>query len=194
MISAQPSITSINRGEISRGNFRSRKGLSMFEAMIAVLVFTMGMLGVYMMLIRSYEMVTLCRHRDNARAVLQSFGDQFQRLKTTDDAGNLGFIFQTAPTPTSFGLSWTDANNVTVSNLTTNTDTAGLPITLGDVASSAIPARVYRQVQPLAADGSVVANPIRTAAGYMLQGTFTVTYQIKNKPVSQSIVVARSYR
>lgn len=174
----------------------SRRGLTLVEAMIATAVFALGMLGVYMMLVKSYELVKLCRHRDNARAVLMSYADQFQRLRTTQSDGSLGFLFQTATTPTSFGLSWTDASNTTVSNLTDTSDTAGLAITLGDNASSGIPARVFRQVQPVnSADGSLVSgSPTYTAAGYILQATFTVTYTIKNRPMSQSITVARSYR
>ena len=174
----------------------SRRGLTLVEAMIATAIFALGMLGVYMMLVKSYELVKLCRHRDNARAVLMSYADQFQRLRTTQSDGSLGFLFQTATTPTSFGLSWTDASNTTVSNLTDTSDTAGLPIILGDTASSGIRARVFRQVQPVnASDGSLVSgSPTYTAAGYILQATFTVTYTIKNRPMSQSIVVARSYR
>ncbi len=163
---------------------------------MATMIFTLGMLGVYMMLVKSYEMVTLCRHRDNARAVLLSYADQFQRLKTTDASNNLLFFFRTDPSPTSFGLSWTDAANVTVSNLTDTTDRAGLPITLGDTASSGTPARVFRSVMPInMADGTTLSgSPSYTAAGYMMQGTFTVTYQVKGRTLSQSITVARSFR
>jgi len=191
MPNAQPSLPSA-----SRRGFRSRKGMTLVEAMMATMVFTLGMLGVYMMLIKSYELVTFCRHRDNARAVLLSFADQFQRLRTTDSSGTLGFLFQTATTPTSFGLSWTDSNNVTVSNYTDTSDVAGLPVMLGDTASSGIRARVFRTVQPLQmSDGSTVTgSPTYTAAGYMLQATFTVTYTVKGRPFTQSLTVARSYR
>ena len=170
--------------------------MTLVEAMMSTMIFTLGMLGVYMMLIKSYEMVALCRHRDNARAILLTYSDQFQRLKTTDSSGTLNFLFQTATTPTSFGLSWTDASNNTVSNYTNTSDTAGLPVMLGDVNSSGVPARVFRKVQPLLmTDGSVVNGaPTYTAAGYMLQGTFTVTYKIKGRDVSQSMTVARSFR
>jgi Tfp pilus assembly protein PilV len=177
-------------------SFRSRKAMTLVEAMMSTMIFTMGMLGVYMMLIKSYEMVALCRHRDNARAILLTYSDQFQRLKTTDSSGTLNFLFQTATTPTSFGLSWTDASNTTVSNFTNTSDTAGLSVMLGDVNSSGVPARVFRKVQPLQmSDGSTInGSPTYTAAGYMMQATFTVMYKIKGRDVSQSMTVARSFR
>ncbi|MEI7552129.1 MAG: prepilin-type N-terminal cleavage/methylation domain-containing protein [Verrucomicrobiota bacterium] len=186
----------LSRGRGARARWHSQQGMTLVEAMMATMVFTLGMLGVYMMLIKSYEMVALCRHRDNARAVLLSYCDQFQRLRTTDGSGTLGFMFQTASAPTSFGLSWTDAGNTTVSNYTDTSDTGGLAVTLGDSASSGIPARVFREVHPLLmTDGSIVnGSPSYTAAGYMLQATFTVTYQIKGRPLTQSLTVARSFR
>ena len=190
------SAESASRGFCGARGLRSCRGMTLVEAMMATMIFTLGMLGVYMMLVKSYEMVTLCRHRDNARAVLLSYADQFQRLKTTDASNNLLFFFRTDPSPTSFGLSWTDAANVTVSNLTDTTDRAGLPITLGDTASSGTPARVFRSVMPInMADGTTLSgSPSYTAAGYMMQGTFTVTYQVKGRTLSQSITVARSFR
>jgi len=45
------------------------------------------------------------------------------------------------------------------------------------------------------ADGTTLSgSPSYTAAGYMMQGTFTVTYQVKGRTLSQSITVARSFR
>lgn len=187
---AQPVAPRVSR-------MRSRKGLSVFEVMMAVIVFSLGMLGVYMMLVKSYELVTLCRHRDNARAVLLSYADQFQRLKTTDSSENLLFFFQTCATPTGFGLAWTDSNNNTTNVTTTTEDQAinGIKITLGDTASSSVLARVKRQVQPLnMSTGAVTGGAVYTAAGYMLQGTFTITYKVKDRNITQSLTVARSFR
>lgn len=195
MPSARPNVNGQFARERSRLGFRSRKGLTLVETMMATMVFTMGMLGVYMMLVKSYQLVTLCRHRDNARAILLSYGDKFQRLKTTDAADNLNFLFQTATTPTGFGLEWTDSNNHTVSNYTTITDTDGLEVMLGDPASSGVVAHLKRQVQPIqTSDGTPIGAPVYTAAGYMLQGTFSISYEIKGRTLTQSITVARSFR
>ena len=109
------------------GEFRARlrrrvqRGFTLVEVMIATMVFTMGILGVYAMMIKSYELVTLSRHRDNARAFLLSFSDQFLRLQTTDMVGGVPVLrplFATAGTGGD-GLSWTDtAGNVVTGNLT----------------------------------------------------------------------------
>lgn len=182
-------------GYASRLRLGSKRAMTLAEAMMATFVFTLGMLGVYMMLVKSYQMVNLARHRDNARAVLLTYADQFLRLQTTDSNGNLIFFFQNASAPTSFGLSWTDSYNNTVSNTTNTADTAGLPITLGDSNSTAIPARVFRTVLPInMSTGTTQSSPPLTAAGYMLQGTFTVTYTVNARVISQSITVARSFQ
>ena len=161
--------------------------------MIATMVFTMGILGVYMMMLKSYELVTLARHRDNARAILLAFADQFERLQTTDQQGALvvtRFLFQIATTPTGTGLSWTSANNVT-----TNGTSAGLPLMLGDSGSSQTPATVTRKVQYVdSTSGAPVAGVTATAAGWMLEATFTIQYSIKGRSQVQSLTVARSVR
>jgi Tfp pilus assembly protein PilE len=190
---SMPSTAS--RGLVGRLRFHSRRGMTLAEAMMATFVFTLGMLGVYMMLVKSYQLVNLARHRDNARAVLLTYADQFLRLQTTDSNGNLIFFFQNASAPTSFGLSWTDSNNNTVSNTTNTADTTGLPITLGDTGSTAIPANVFRTCLPInMATGTTQSAPTLAAAGYMLQGTFSITYNVNGRTISQSITVARSFQ
>jgi hypothetical protein len=162
--------------------------------MIATAVFTMGILGVYMMMLKSYELVTLARHRDNGRALLLSFADQFLRLQTTDLVAGTGVItrqlFANAPAPTGSGLSWTDsAGNVVVG---TNT---GLLVTLGESGSSQVSATVTRTVDFLdSTTGDTAAGVTTTAAGWMLQATFTIRYSIRGRPQTQSLTVARSVR
>lgn len=186
--------TALNRP----GGFRPRmrrgasRGFTLAEVMIATMVFTMGILGVYAMMIKSYELVTLARHRDNARAFLVSFSDQFLRLQTTDmiSGGSvLRPLFATNGTGGD-GLSWTD----TAGNVVTGNAQAYLSVTLGEASSSQVPARVTRQVQYIDTSGAVVGSQLTTAAGWVLQGTFTITYSIRGYPQTQSITVARSVR
>ncbi len=172
---------------------RARRAFTLVEVMIATMVFTMGILGVYAMMIKSYELVTLARHRDNGRALLLSFADQFLRLQTTDlISGSVVTrnMFVTNATPDGNGLSWTDTSG----NVGT-VDTAGLHVLLGESTSSRVPATVTRQVTNLdATTGDPVGGVTATAAGWMLQGTFTITYAINGRIQSQSITVARSVR
>jgi hypothetical protein len=162
--------------------------------MIATLVFAMGILGVYAMMIKSYELVALARHRDNGRAVLMSFADQFLRLQTTDLVPGSGVItrglFATTSTPTGVGLDWTDSTGSRVVGTST-----GLTVALGDNGSSRVPAMVTRSVTNLnVPSGNPVAGVTATAAGWMLQATFTINYSVKGRPQSQSLTVARSVR
>ena len=173
---------------------RAQRGFTLAETMIATTVFTMGILGVYAMMLKSYELVTLSRHRDNGRAILLSFADQFLRLQTTDLISGVVVtrtLFDTSvSTPTGTGMSWTDSNNTT-----TNGTGAGLNVMLGEAGSSRIPAVVKRTVTNLdSTTGAAVGGATATAAGWMLQGTFTITYRINGRPQSQSLTVARSVR
>ena len=174
---------------------RAQRGFTLVETMIATMVFTMGILGVYGMMLKSYELVTLSRHRDNGRALLLSFADQFLRLQTTDlIAGSVVtrtlFADTNVSGPTGTGLSWTDTAGNTV-----NGGSSGLPVQLGETSSSRVPAVVMRTVSNLdSATGNTVSGATATAAGWMLQATFTITYSVKGRPQTQSLTVARSVR
>jgi Tfp pilus assembly protein PilV len=160
--------------------------------MIATLVFTMGILGVYAMMIKSYELVTLSRHRDNARAFLMSFSDQFLRLQTTDLIAGVTVLrplFATNGTGGD-GLTWTNPAGVQVNGSTL----PYLTVTLGDSGSSQIPAQVSRQVTYLDSTGTPTTTQTTTAAGWLLQGTFTIQYAVNGRTQTQSITVCRSVR
>ena len=180
-------------GICARIRQRARRGFTLVEVMIATMVFTMGILGVYAMMIKSYELVTLSRHRDNGRALLLSFADQFLRLQTTDLIAGVVVtrpLFVTNTVPDAGGLNWTDT-----SGHVGTVDVQGLHVLLGESTSSQVPATVTRLVSNLdATTGAAVSGVTATAAGWMLQGTFTITYSINGRAQSQSITVARSVR
>ncbi len=180
------------RGFLSRRHLKGQRGVTLVEAMVATAVFTMGILGVYGMLIYSYNLETLARHRDNARAVLLSFADKFERLQTTDPATSAlrNFFDATPTTPNGTGLSWTD-NNGTVTAGTT----AGITVTLGSSASSQVQAVVTELVDNLDPNtGAIQAHGPGTnaAAGRIIQATFTIKYTIKGITQSQSLAVTRA--
>ena len=180
-------------GLCARLRRQAQRGFTLVEVMIATTVFTMGILGVYAMMLKSYELVTLARHRDNGRALLLSFADQFLRLQTTDQIGGAIItrnLFVANTVPDAGGLNWTDT-----SGHVATVDSQGLHVLLGDSSSSQVPATVTRVVSNIdSATGDQVAGATATAAGWMLQATFTISYTIKGRPQSQSIVVARSVR
>jgi hypothetical protein len=198
MFNLRPATMNHPTNSWARLRRRANRGMTLAETMIATLVFSMGILGVYAMMLKSYELVTLARHRDNARALLVSFGDQFLRLQTTD-AGTNGsnnprplFILTNLTGPTGTGLSWTDVNGNAGFIDTTN---GLLQVALGDSTggSSQVTAHVSRAVNYVdSTTGNVVASQPATAAGWMLQGTFTITYPIRGRIQTQSLTVARA--
>jgi Tfp pilus assembly protein PilE len=193
LVPSHPLILQRARECGSRMRRHGRGGFTLAETMIATLIFCMGILGVYAMLLKSYELVALSRHRDNSRALLVSFADEFLRLQTTDLIATRAVtrdMFAITNAPTGVGLNWTD----TTGNQVVGT-AAGLPVVLGDSGSSQVPAVVTRAVTNVnSGTGGAVPTVTATAAGWLLQATFTINYQIKGRPQSQSYIVARSVR
>ena len=192
MVSNQP------RGLNFRLRQRSRRAFTLVEVMIATAVFTMGILGVYAMMIKSYEMVTMARHRDNGRAVLLSYVDQFLRLSVNDSGVTRGiFVPHSA---TGLGLTWTDSSGGFTDGNAYDVP-EGMPVWLGDSGNSLIGSRVQAHVSRTLllldpATGLTTSNtlPTLTAAGYLMQATFTISYPIAGRTQAQSITVVRSGR
>jgi len=187
-----------------------RRGFTLVEVMMAATIFAGAAIGIYAMLVKSYQVMALGRCRDQARAVLRTYADQFQRLQTTRKikanqvevpgsspviyvpAGtySLWLFVPTGGSPSGRGLVWGSLNDVDTS--TNVSATAYLPITLGP-PESATPARVTRDVSYLnSSTGSRITTQVIDAAGFMITGTFTVTYSLIGKSYSESITVVRA--
>lgn len=178
---------------------RSQRAFTLFEVMIATIVFTMGILGVYAMMIKSYEMVTISRHRDNGRAVLLTYVDQFLRLQIADGGVRRGIFVPHAAT--GMGLTWQDGHGSPPVDGNLYDAYPYMPVMLGDsgnsLLGSQVQAHVYREVTLIDAttgDSMPGTDPALTAAGYLLQGKFTIFYDISGRQQSQSITVLRSAR
>jgi prepilin-type N-terminal cleavage/methylation domain-containing protein len=188
--------------------FRARlipvQGFTLMEVIVAMGVFLMVTLGIYTMLFQSYEMVRSVRYHDAARAVLESFGDQFLRLQTTYmDNGVVTIcpLFQVrAADDLGTGLKWHDlAKQVGEQDI--DGTAGGLTVTLGKLGGSAltsaspIMATVTESVTDLSdTTGTPRTTSIYTAAGRMLQGTFTISYTLGNRVQTLTLTVARSVR
>jgi Tfp pilus assembly protein PilV len=170
---------------------------TLVEAMVSTVIFTMCMLGVYTIEMRSYNISSLTRYRDNARAILQSYADQFERLQTTDSNGFTVWLFnKTNGDYTGEGLLWDDNTGTPqLSDESTSaaaaTDAAGLNITLGN-NSSGIPATVTRLVESIDPSTGASTTGSYTAAGYLLRGTFSITFVVAGSSYSQSLTVLRA--
>jgi prepilin-type N-terminal cleavage/methylation domain-containing protein len=203
-------------GVSPRSAFRhshSHGGFTLVEVMMAAVVFVMGAVGLYDILLKSYQLTALARYRDDARAVLRTFADQFERLGTSDDTTNYRRELFVTSGETGRGLKYWDATQGTVyglSNEASNAspfanDAAYLEVTLGG-AGSPIPARVTREVVAINPGPTTAATTPPTppgsafpagidpnyAAGNLWLGTFTITYTVSNRLETQRLSVLRA--
>jgi prepilin-type N-terminal cleavage/methylation domain-containing protein len=183
----------------ARRRAAGRRGFTLVEAMVGTVVFAMVTMGVYTALIKSYQLAALARTRDEARAVLRTFADQFERLQTTDEVDGITctrWLFLPTSGPTGRGLQWQDSTTGTPAMSSDNTsvnaeETPYLSVTLG-AGSAQIPAQVTRDVAYVSESTGTTAAQQITAAGYLLRGTFAISYQLNGRSYSQSLTVARS--
>lgn len=179
---------------VRRDKAGSCRGFTLVEAIMACLIFSMCTLGVLQLLVRAYNMSLLTRTRDNARTVLATYADQFQRLQTTEKVGSVyatRWLFYPYGV-TGSGLAW---GTLSDSNVLTNplpSAPANFAINLG-TTTNPVPATVTRDVKYVEdATGTTVAGLQVKAAGYMLQGTFAITYKVNNKQYTQSMTMTRA--
>jgi hypothetical protein len=170
----------------------ARRAFTLVEAMVATTVFTMVTLGVYSMLIKSYQLAALTRCRDDARGVLRTFADQFERLQTTELVGSTTYnrwLFNPTGGPSGRGIRWGSLSDDNTS--TAAPDVVSLAITLGG-AGHPTPATLTRDVRYVdASTGATSSTQAIQAAGFMLQGTFTINFSRNGKSYSQSLTVLR---
>jgi prepilin-type N-terminal cleavage/methylation domain-containing protein len=195
---------------------RSRKGFTLAEVMIAAGIFVMAAFGLYTILIKAYELNTIARYHDDARAVLQTYADQFQRLQTAveDPVSHSVYTRELfVPTdPTGKGLQYwysssTGALSVEASNATSFANNGSVQVTLGGSTNSVL-ATVTRQVQSIdpgshaagthlsghpngGENFSLGTDPLY-AAGKLLLGTFSITYQVSGRTVVQNLSILRA--
>ncbi len=203
----------------SARRFRRTGGFTLGEVMLASIVLVAAGLGIYVILMRAYELVALTRYRDDARAVLQTFASQFQRLQTSDLKSGTNydrFFFKTTSFPTGAGLVWDSTippggANLNLDSLCTEPGFPGnspitpenSPLTVHIGGSvNGIDAKVYRSVVQIGGDGSSPSNPLQlTSAGQMLLATFTIQYNVYGlfgtagtgqRQITQSLSVLRA--
>jgi type II secretory pathway pseudopilin PulG len=196
--------------------------MTLVEVMLAAAVFVMAALGLYTVLIRAYELAALARYQDNARAVLQTYVDQFQLLwPVGSDSKPLAIFIPTDPAlwnpPTTYGtgqglLYW---NSTTSGGLSDESSAlsvgsfqnggsdgkAGMTVTLGS-SQNGITATVWRNVQAVDpglpdsisahGGGSYPQNLESSGGRRLLLATFTITYSVNNVPKVQQLSVLRA--
>ena len=188
----------------STGRSAACRGFTLVEAMVATMVFTVVILGVYSAITKAYQLSQVTRYNDQARAVLISYVDQFQRLETADTIGNQSYVrpFFTKTVATGYGLDNLNRINDTAADenaVVTAADGRPKAITLGDSSNTPITAYMTRTVYPLNVSTGTML-PVETdttayykAPGYALVGIFTISYTLPSgKTYTQRLATTRS--
>jgi type II secretory pathway pseudopilin PulG len=171
--------------------------------MVATVLLSLIIVSVLSALIGAYRVAAKARFNDHARYVIKSFSDQFLTQATTDINGNVLPMFQVTVDPNpgpdfghqcalGTGLAWTNydpsiPNGPTAGNY-------GYNVTLGDNTGAEVNAVVSRSVWYLySSSGTETLLPQNQSAGYLLEGTFTITFTLWGNTVTQSITNVRAY-
>jgi hypothetical protein len=169
--------------------------------MVATVLLSMIILGILEVLIGSYRVAAKARYRDHARYIIKSFADQFLTQQPFDGNGNVLTMFTPTvdsfgnATPLGTGMTWTNSDGTPG---TVSSDSLGLYfyVKLGDNSGAPITATVTRSVEyiyPLVGGQETLITQ-NSPAGYMLQATFSITYQFLgvtiNPPLSITAVRA----
>jgi hypothetical protein len=168
--------------------------------MVAVTLSTITLFALLSTSVITYKINHKARLRDNARSVLRTYVDQFQRLAYSDEITGTNLIrtifLPTVdgsgnPVPTGRGLRWGALSDETPNLYQTDV----CEIDIGPPGSPQF-ARVTRSVMNVTpSTGASSATKVSDAAGFMLRATFTITYTITGseggRPISQSISTLR---
>ncbi len=151
------------------------------EVAVAGAVLAIALVGVFGTFLTGYQMTSKARARDQVRALLQSYCDQFLRAQVT------GPLFQPNGSPTGSGMTWTSPE--TGQNYTATPDGV-FQIPLGDTTTQVTVTASVSNVDPTT--GNLSSMVSETTAGNMLAATFTATYTLNGQNQSVSLTVLRT--
>lgn len=165
-----------------RRNPNPAGGFTLVEVMVGTVLFLMAALGIFSGLLYSYRLAAETRHRDQARYILKSLGDEFLIQKSEDSLGTLKPIFTPTENATGTGLLWQGVPG----------EEAGLTVTLASTTGAPISdALVTREVTYLALDGTPSASAPSSTGGVLVRGDFRIAYSYANRNYSQQLSVVR---
>jgi type II secretory pathway pseudopilin PulG len=172
-------------------NAKRKQGMTLVEVMVTMLVTVSVILALFATILTAYQLNHKARLRDNARAVLRTYVDQFQRLAYSDEDNVIRMLFQTTTEETGHGLFW--------GGLSDKIDYVGAPTTLEiNIGSPGAEQRatVTRRVSFIDSNtGNPSTARITDAAGFILMAEFKVSYSIGRpgsaNEISQSMSTLR---
>lgn len=174
----------------ARGRRRpaSRSGFTLVEVMVATVLLSMIIVGILSALIGAYRVSAKARVADHARYVIKSLSEQFLTQATADTSGTVYTMFQLTLNPNTgnqqpmgTGITWTNSDG---SHELLSSDQSYCTVKLDDTTGTPINANVTRSVWYLYdTDGSETLLNQNKSGGYMIEGTFTISYSIFNVQV-----------
>jgi prepilin-type N-terminal cleavage/methylation domain-containing protein len=171
---------------------KGKRGFTLVEVMIAALVAAVALLALLGTAFMAYKINQKARLRDNARSVLRTYVDQFQRLGYATDSSVTRMLFTpTGSTEyTGLGLRW--------GQLSDEANYVGAPTTLNvDIGSPGSPviATVTRNVSFVTSStGNGGSSPSNDGIGILLRADFRITYSLagaNQNSITQSISTLR---
>lgn len=157
-----------------------RKAFTLVEVMIAVVVSSLALLGLLGTSFATYKINHKARLRDNARAVLRTYVDQFQRLSYSNEDQVVRMLFTVTSGPTGLGLRWGNLSD----QINYQGAASELQVDIGPPGAPLL-ATVTREVKYVnLSTGSTSNTRVFDAAGFMLGATFTVSYALSTDPNS----------
>jgi prepilin-type N-terminal cleavage/methylation domain-containing protein len=166
------------------------KAFTLVEVIIATVVASIALLALLGTAFTAYQINHKARLRDNARAVLRTYIDQFQRISYAE-GNTVRMLFNpTGNSATGLGLRWGGlSNEIEYPNAPTT-----LEINIGPPGSPQT-ATVTRNVQMVnASTGNVSSTRVLDAAGFMMRAEFTVSYTLSGRQggvITQSMSTVR---
>ncbi len=164
--------------------------MTLIEVLVAAFVASVALMALLGTAFAAYKINHKARLRDNARAVLRTYVDQFERLAYSDSGNIVRMLFTPTSGPTGLGLRW--------GQLSDQINYEGAPTTLQiDIGTPGSPqtATVTREVSHVSlTSGDASSIRVADAAGFMLRATFTVTYRLGGtgqQTISQSMTSLR---
>ena len=167
---AAPQPTLLNRTR------RVSRAFTLLEVMIGFSIFTIGMVGMFAVLMQSYRLATRARYIDESRVVLRTIYDQIMS-PAADPA-----LLTTTSKPTGVGLTWNGSAGTA----------KGLNVTLGLASAMPLVALVTREVTGLDSTGQPTADPVNGPAGHRIQCSIAIQFVCSSQPWENAITLVRS--
>lgn len=164
--------------------------MTLVEVMVSAVVLAGVLLSTLTAVVQAYRMNEMARRRDQVRAILQSFSDDFLCGQVRDEDTKVIYpFFKVRVAATGEGLSWTDDSGTSYSGTS-----GGLSVPLiGTGAPTVVFTYWVRQVDETEDTGTPDFSDVdKSAVGREIVGVFTATYQAGGRAQTLSLSVVRA--